>query len=432
MVSADFLLVHAGELLTIAGPAAPRKGPQSEELSVISDGALASLGGSIVWVGRSDDSSANVQLVPEAVEVDAQGKVVTPGLVDSHTHPVFFGTRQAEFAMRARGEDYEEIARQGGGILNSVERTRKASSEDLFNTALRHTGTMLAHGTTTLEAKSGYGLDLDTELRSLEVIAEISGFTGQTVVPTYMGAHEIPLDYREEPDAYVELVLDKVMPLVAEKGLASYVDVFCERGVFSLDQSRRILLRAAELGLGTKIHADEFSDIGASALAVELGATSADHLLATSDESVELLAGSDTISTLLPGTALFLGKPFPDGRRFLQRGAAVAIATDFNPGSCFCESMPFMVNLAVCECGFNVEQALVSATFNGAYAVGLGDRKGSLEVGKDCDLLVWNADDYRSIAYHMAVDDIDRVYISAKQAVSRERRVEKGASEVEG
>ncbi|MBD3369770.1 imidazolonepropionase [Candidatus Fermentibacteria bacterium] len=423
MVTADFLLVHAGELLTLAGPAAPRKGRLSDELGMILDGSLASMEGRIVWVGPSDQVPDNVQLTPHATEFDVQSKVITPGLVDCHTHPVFSGTRQAEFAMRARGEDYEEIARKGGGILNSVERTRQASTEDLFNTALRHAGTMLAHGTTTLEAKSGYGLDLDTELRSLEVLRDLPGFTGQTVVPTYLGAHEVPAEYRDEPDAYVELIVERVMPLVAEKGLARFVDVFCERGVFSVAQSRRILQRAEELGLGLKIHADEFSDTGASALAVELGATSADHLLASGDQSVSLLAESDTVATLLPGTALFLAKPFPDGRRFMDRGAAVAIATDFNPGSCFCESMPFIINLAVCECGLNVEQALVSATINGAFAVGLGDAKGSLEVGKDCDLLVWNADDYRSIAYHLAVDDIDRVYISAKQAVSRERKV---------
>ncbi|MBN1435131.1 imidazolonepropionase [Candidatus Fermentibacterales bacterium] len=423
MIEADFLVYHAGQLVTLKGPPGPRRGPISpSSLSILPDGAMAARAGRIVWTGPTDSAAREVGLLPSAAEQDAGGRVVTPGWVDSHTHPVFHGTRQEEFAMRAAGADYEEIAGAGGGILNSVRRTRLATSDQLESTMLLHASNMLRFGTTTLEAKSGYGLDLDSELRSLEAIASVSRSSSQTILATFMGAHEVPEEYRGRPDAaadYLAYLVDTVLPVVKERGLARFVDIFCEKGVFSPEQSRWFLERASAMGFELRMHADEFHDSGGAALAAELGALSADHLLCVSNAGIRALASSATVATLLPGTAFFLGKPYPPARELLDAGAAVALATDFNPGSCFCESMPFMVSLAVCQVGMTIEEALVAATVNGAAALGVADTKGSLEPGKDADFVIWNLDDYRSIAYHLAVPDVEAVYTSAQQAVPR-------------
>ncbi|MFO7949634.1 MAG: imidazolonepropionase [Candidatus Fermentibacteraceae bacterium] len=416
MERADFLLRDIGQLLTLAGPQHPRRGHDASRISLIEDAAVAALDGKVVWTGPAEDAESQVEPAAGMEIHDAAGRVVTPGLVDSHTHPVFGATRQEEFAMRAAGADYEEIARRGGGILNSVRRTRETSSETMQSMMLRHLSSMLRHGTTTLEAKSGYGLDLNTEVRLLEVIRDASGKVPQTVVPTFLGAHEVPEEYREYPMEYIDLIISDVLPVVREAGLAAFVDVFCEKGVFTPAQSRRLLEAASGMGFGLKMHADEFHDTGGAELAAELGAVSADHLLSVSDDGVKALADSNTVATLLPGTALFLNKPFADARRLIDAGAAVALATDFNPGSCYCESMPFMINLGVCQCGMTVEEALVASTVNGAAAVGMIDRKGSLQPGRDADMILWNVDDYRSIAYHLAVDDIDTVFVGARVA----------------
>ena len=416
MRRADFLLRNIGELLTLAGPSRARRGRDAGRLSIMENAAVAALDGKIVWTGPSEAAEEEIEPADDLNAYDAAGRVVTPGLVDSHTHPVFGATRQDEFAMRAAGADYEEIARSGGGILNSVRRTRETSSEAMLSMMLRHLSSMLRHGTTTLEAKSGYGLDLDTEIRLLEIIRQASSQVLQTVVPTFMGAHEIPEEYRENPMDYVDFVIREVLPAVKKREIARFVDVFCEKGVFTPMQSRKILEAAEAMGFGLKLHADEFHDTGGAALAAELGAASADHLLSVSEEGIRALADSSTVATLLPGTALFLGKPFPDARRLIDAGVAVALATDFNPGSCYCESMPFMINLGVCQCGMRVEEAMVSATVNGAAALGLLERKGTVQSGRDADLVLWNVDDYRSIAYHLAVDDIDTVFVGGRPA----------------
>jgi len=336
--------------------------------------------------------------------------VVTPGFVDSHTHPLFGKTRQGEFAMRAAGADYEEIAAAGGGILNSVRATRAADDSVIEANLRRVLSSMLSLGTTTLEAKSGYGLDDETEIRCLRILARVAPTVPQTILRTFLGAHALPTEYAGDPSGYLSFLKTEVLPLVAKEGLADFVDVFCEKGVFTPEESRRHLQDAQGLGFRVRIHADEFHDTGGAGLAVELGAMSADHLLSVSPENIARLASSDTVATLLPGTALFLNKPFPPGRALLDAGAAVALASDYNPGSCFCESMPFMVNLAVCACGFTVEEALVSATVNGAAALGLSETKGALSPGMDADFIAWNIDDYRCIPYHMAVPDVGAVF----------------------
>lgn len=421
MIAADRILTHAGELVSMAGsPSLPRRGTEARNLSVLRDGALASRDGITVWTGPTDRLLREVLPLPGAEEYDAGGRVVTPGFVDSHTHPLFAGTREAEFALRAEGADYEAIARAGGGIRNSVLRTRSASDSEITAGLARHLGAMLFLGTTTVEAKSGYGLDLATEIRCLEILETFRRGWPQTVVPTFLGAHEIPTEYAGRGDDYLDFLLSDVLPIVRERGLARYVDIFCERGVFTPEQSARYLEAAASMGFGIRMHADEFHDTGGTRAAVQLGAASADHLLAVSEANIRELAGSATIATLLPGTAFFLGKPYPPARRLLDAGAAVAIATDFNPGSCFCESMPFMINLAVCQCGFTIEEALTASTVNGAAALGLSGRKGCLQPDADADLVVWDLDDYRGIAYHIAVPDIEEVLIAGRPISSPE------------
>ncbi|MCK5064520.1 MAG: imidazolonepropionase, partial [Candidatus Fermentibacteraceae bacterium] len=389
-----------------------RRGEDASRLSIIHAGAIAAKNGRIVWTGTSSDISDRIELDRDALEIDATGRVVTPGFVDSHTHPLYFGTRQAEFALRASGADYEEIARTGGGILNSVARTRDATSDQIKNTLVKHLGTMLQFGTTCVEVKSGYGLDSDTELRCLQIASDIAENWPQTLIMTFLGAHEVPLEYLEHPDQYLDYLIDEVLPVIRERELAEFVDIFCEKGVFTADQSVRYLKAAGKMGFKLKIHADEFHDTGGAAVAVETNAVSADHLLSISRDNINLIAASNTVATLLPGTALFLGKPFPRGRELLDAGACVAIATDFNPGSCFCESMPFMINLAVCQCGFTIEEAVTAATINGAAALGLADRKGTLAPGMDADMILWDLDDYRGIAYHTAVPDIADVIVN--------------------
>ena len=413
-IQADLILTDIGELVTMAGSPGLRRGEAAKELSIIHGSAIASHKNKIVWTGHSRDASDNVELVNDSLEIDLSGKVVTPGFVDSHTHPLYAGTRQVEFALRAGGADYEEISSAGGGILNSVKRTRQATPEELEDTLVKHLTTMLLLGTTTVEVKSGYGLDLETEIRCLETAKRLAENWPQTIARTFLGAHEVPPEYHNRPDEYIQYLIDEVLPEIKMRELADFVDIFCEKGVFTAQQSERYLLAAKDMGFGVRMHADEFHDTDGASVAVNAGALSADHLLSISDENIVKIAGSNTVATLLPGTALFLDKPFPPGRKLLDAGAAVAIATDFNPGSCFCESMPFMINLAVCKCGFTIEESLTAATVNGAAALGMGDHKGALVPGMDADMILWDLDDYRGIAYHMAIPDIENVIIAGQ------------------
>jgi imidazolonepropionase len=413
-VHADLILTNIGELVSMAGSPGLRRGEAAKELSIFRDASIASHRGRIVWTGKSTDVAANVELLDNRLEIDAGGKVVTPGFVDSHTHPLYSGTRQIEFALRAEGADYEDIAAAGGGILNSVTRTRLASPSDLEETLLKHLTVMLLYGTTTVEVKSGYGLDLETEIRCLKVVSKFREHWPQTIARTFLGAHEAPIEFRDRHDDYIQFLIKEVLPEVKSGKLADFVDIFCEKGVFTPDQSRRYLAAAKDMGFGIRMHADEFHDTDGASVAVDAGALSADHLLSISDANISKLARSDTVATLLPGTALFLGKPFPPGRKLLDAGAAVAIATDFNPGSCFCESMPLMINLAVCQCGFTIEEAVTAATVNAAEALGMGSYKGALVPGMDADIILWDLDDYRGIAYHMAIPDIEDVVVAGQ------------------
>jgi imidazolonepropionase len=383
------------------------------ELGIIEDGAVAIQGDRIALVGRTSEVLAEAG--DGARLIDASGKVVLPGFVDPHTHLVFAGDRASEFEMRLQGASYMEIMAAGGGIMNTVRSTREASLDDLVHQSRERLDRMLAHGTTTAETKTGYGLDTENELKMLETIRLLDEIHPVDVVPTFLGAHAVPAEYEGRPDEYVNLVAAEMLPTLESEGylageMPPFCDVFCEEGAFSLEQSRRILEKAKDLSMRLKIHADEFKSLGGTALAVELGATSADHLACTTHEEIELLANSHTIGVLLPGTPFGLAEDhYSPAREMIDAGVAVALATDLNPGTCYCESMPFILALACRQMGMVPAEAIVASTINAAYAVGLGQEVGSLEVGKKADLLVLAVPDYRHLAYRFGTNPVEKV-----------------------
>jgi imidazolonepropionase len=416
-MAVDLVIRNARQLVTLAGPEAPRSGAAQGELAIIPDGAVAVQNGEIVAVGPTDALMLSQDIDDHTAELDASGLVVTPGLVDSHTHLVFAGTRAHEYELRAQGATYAEIMEAGGGIHASVRQTRAASLETLVRNAQTHLQRMLAHGTTTVEAKSGYGLDFDTEVKQLEALERLSRRHEIDVVPTFMGAHAVPDG--EDPDAYVDWLCKEAIPKVAIRQLARFCDVFCEKGVFTPEQAERILRAAIGQGLQAKIHADELSDTGGAALAARVGAVSADHLHCANESGLKAMASRGVIGTLLPGTAVFLGlSHHAPARRMVELGVPVALATDFNPGSCYSESLPLMMSFACSLLKLTPAEALVASTINAAHAVSRAHRVGSLEPGKQADLVLWDADDYRMIPYHMGINLVKTV-LKRGQAVHR-------------
>lgn len=402
---ADLLVVNAGSLVTMAGPRRARVGAELSDLAIVPQGAVAVRKGRILAVG---ETGAIRKAYSARKTIDARGALVTPGLVDPHTHLVFMGSREGEFEMRAAGKTYMEIAQAGGGIHATVERVRAASKEELVRAARPRVRAMLEHGTTTVEAKSGYGLTLEDELKSLEAIRELG------CVPTFLGAHEVPRG-RVRAD-YVREVVETMIPRV--RGLARHCDVFCEVGVFSTDDARRILQAAKGAGLSLKMHAEEFHASGGAELAAELGAVSADHLMAVTDRGIRALKRSGTVAVLLPGTSCFLGGDrYAPARRMIEEGVAVALGTDFNPGSCPAFSLPLILSLAVTHLKMSPAEALVASTINAAYACGEGEEAGSLEPGKRADLVVWRAKDHREIPYWVGANLVARVIRAGKLEV---------------
>jgi imidazolonepropionase len=399
----DLMIRNVGQLVTVAGPTSPRSGAHQAALGIVVDGAVAVSDGRIHAVGPAESVLALPGSDQETLEIDAHGAVVTPGLIDSHTHLGFFGTRQHEFELRAAGATYAQIMAAGGGIFASVRATRGATLSQLVQTAAGHLRVMLSHGTTTVEAKSGYGLDSETELRQLEALREANEAGPVEIVPTYMGAHAVPEN--ENPEHYVGWLCRDAIPEIARRRLARFCDVFCERGVFTPEQSERILRAGLAHGLSAKLHADELADTGGALLAARLGAVSADHLHCANEAGLTAMADAGTIATLLPGTAVFLGLDHhAPARRMIELGVPVAIATDFNPGSCYSESLPLMLSFACTQLKLSPAEALVGATINAAHALSLGDRIGSIEPGKQADLVLWETDDYRMIPYHMGIN----------------------------
>ncbi|MDQ7848919.1 MAG: imidazolonepropionase [Armatimonadota bacterium] len=410
-MAADLLIVHAGELLTLAAghPAeGPRRGSALGRLGLIRDGALAVADGLIVQVGTTDEVR---DAVPKAAQVvDAAGRVVLPGFVDAHTHLLFGGWRAEEFELRLGGATYQEIAARGGGILHTVAQTRGMTEEALVDVGMARLSRMLAHGTTTVEAKSGYGLSTESELTLLRALHRIGALHHVDVVPTFLGAHAVPPEFSGDADGYVRLVIDEMLPAVAEEDLAEFCDVFCERGAFTVEQSRAVLEAGVEYGLAPKIHADELSNSGGARLAAQVGAVSADHLEHAAEEGLRAMAAAGVIAVVLPGTAFFLGLPAPPVRRMVDLDVAVALGTDFNPGSSPTYSMQMATALGVLRLGLGPAEAVAAATINAAHAIGVAEEVGSLEPGKVADVVILDATDYRALAMQFGVNLVDEVY----------------------
>ncbi len=388
MTPADFLIDGADVVATCAGPA-PRGGAAQGDIAALAHASVAAWQGRIVAVGPADDVARAITLSPGAVVVSGRGRLVVPGFVDCHTHAVFAGDRRDELALRLDGASYAEIAAAGGGIVKTVSATRAATEDALVAGALPRLAEALAQGTTTCEIKSGYGLDTATELRMLRAIGRLGALQPIEVAATFMGAHEVPVEYRDRRDAYVRLVIDEMLPAVAAAGLAEWNDVFCEHGVFTPEESQAILEAGLALGLRPRIHADELGASGGALTAAAVGAVSADHLIHVDEAGATAMAKAGVIATLLPAAAFFLklGRYAP-ARMLIEHGVPVALASDVNPGGGFSPSMPFVQALAVFGMGLALEEALVAATINGAAALGRQDRVGSLEVGKQMDAVV--------------------------------------------
>ena len=397
------LVRDLAQVATPPGRGAPIRGTALGDIDVVEDAFVLCDGETIESVGRMRDLPA---LDGDVAEVDGRGLCAVPGLVDCHTHAAFGGDRVDEFSLRAGGASYEELHARGGGILSTVRATRAAGEEGLVRAVERHRGWMRAHGTTTFEAKSGYGLDRDTELASLRAIRAAGG------VPTWLGAHAIPPEFEGDGDAYLDFALAEVLPDAAR--LAEAADVFLERGAFDAAQARRYLEACRHAGLALRLHGDQFTEQGAIPLAVELGARSVDHLEATGEEGVRTLAASGVVGVLLPASALFLGRPMPPGRALVDAGAAVALATDFNPGSAFCESLPLCCSLAATQLKLAPAESLAACTVNAAHVLGRADRLGRLAPGFRADVVLLDATDWRYLAYHLGGDLVARVVVAGE------------------
>ncbi|MHC4322431.1 MAG: imidazolonepropionase, partial [Planctomycetota bacterium] len=368
---------------------------------VIENGVITAVGNTGEVLEKFNETEFNT--------LDATGKAVLPGFIDSHTHFVFGGYRADEFSWRLCGEDYMEIMKRGGGIVATVNATRNASREELIESGRKRLDSMLSFGVTTVEGKSGYGLDEKTEIKQLETMVEIGKLHPVDIVRTFLGAHAVPEDFKGREDQFIDYMTDRIMPMVANRSLAEFCDVFCEKNVFSVEQSRRLLLKAKELGFKLKIHADEIFPLGGTELAAELGAVSADHLLHASDKGITELSKEGIVATLLPGTAFSLKESYPRGRYIIDQNCALALATDFNPGSCHTESIPLIFVLATLYTGITIEEAVTALTINGAAAIDRADEIGSIDVGKAGDVIILEFPSYKFIPYHIGVSCVEKV-----------------------
>ncbi len=402
-MQADLVIKNIRQLLTCRSEGdLPLRGERLAALEIIENGAVVCHDGRITEVGETSGLS---DLPSGAKVIDAAGKVVTPGLIDPHTHPVFATTREEEFEMRNLGKSYMEIARAGGGIRNSVRKLREAPKEQLYHNAVRFLDLMLQYGTTTIEAKSGYGLSTESEIKQLEVIRDLSENHEMDIIPTFLGAHEIPDEYRDNKKAYVDLLITEMIPQVAEKKLAVFCDIFTEKDVFEIDDSRAILEAAIEYGFKVKLHADEIVPIGGAELAASIGAVSADHLDVISDQGIVDMAAAGTIGVLLPGTVHFLDmENRPPARKMIESGMALAMATDFNPGSCATLSQQMIMNLGAVKLKMTAAEIMNCVTINAACALCVEDRVGSIETGKQADLVIWDVENYRQLPYLFGIN----------------------------
>jgi imidazolonepropionase len=404
----DLIVINAKELLTLSGPKRARIGKEMSELGIIENGAIAVDKGRIVDVGKTSQIKKKYQ-TEETIE--ANGKVVMPGFVDSHTHLIYAGTREDELSMKLKGMGYMEILKAGGGILKTVRETRKASKKKLFDLTKRRLDALLMNGTTTVEIKSGYGLTTKDEIKLLEVINELNEKHPIDIVPTFLGAHAVPPEYSS--DEYVDLIVNEMIPLVAKKKLAKFCDVFCEEGVFSVEQSRRILEEGKKHGLKPKIHADEIVNTKGAELAAEINAVSAEHLIRSSEQGIIKLSQSDTIAILLPATSFCLNTDYVNAKFMLENNVPIALATDFNPG-CLCCAMQFVLNLACYKLKMTPEEAITASTINSVYAIDMGNEIGSLEIGKKADILIIGVPNHKFIPQCLGGNVVEKVIKNGK------------------
>ncbi|MBZ5494760.1 MAG: imidazolonepropionase [Acidobacteriia bacterium] len=400
------LIKNIGQIVTLRGGAVPRRGSSMSELGIIENGAILVRAEHIIWVGPTREVPMR-ELDPRHETFDGAGLdlVALPGFVDSHTHPIFGGTRAHEYDLRCQGKSYQEIAAAGGGIRASVRQLRAASPDQLVDCAERYFLEFLRHGTTTIEAKSGYGLSLEDELKSLQVLAALRGRSRLETVSTFLGAHDVPDELRDSRSEYVRRIIEEMIPRVARDGLAQFCDVFCDVGYFTVEESRAILQAAKRAGLALRIHAEQLAHSGGARLAAELGALSADHLEWVDDADVEVLQRAGTVATLVPGVTFNLGLTrYPPARKLIEAGVPVVLATDFNPGSCFTLNMQLILSIACSQMKMTPAEVISAATLNAAYALGLSERLGSLEEGKQADIVLMNVPDYREIPYFFGVN----------------------------
>ena len=412
-------VINCSQLVTLKGPQRPRVGAEMRELSIVEGGAMLVRKGLIEKVGKREEIEP---LIDADCEVfDAGGRVVTPGFVDAHAHPVFAGDRADEFEKRAAGVSYQEIAAAGGGIRSTVRRTRAAVEEELFAVALKRERWFLRTGTTTVEAKSGYGLSVEDELKMLRVVRRLNTEGSLTYIPTFLGAHEVPDEYRERREEYVSLVVEEMLPRVAAEGLAEFCDVFCEERVFTVEDSRRVLEAARAKGLGLRVHADQLTRGGGARLAAELGAKTADHLEHTDAEGIAALKRAGVQPVLLPGSVYALGSTrYPAARLMIDEGLAVVLATDFNPGSSPTPSMTMILSLASTHMKMTPAEGLTAATVNAAYSLNRGEVTGTLETGKRADFVAHDCADYRELAYFFGVEHAHATYVGGRSAFTRD------------
>lgn len=403
----DTVIINAREIATVSSGGKAKYGKEMSDAGIIKNAGIAIKDGKIVEIA---DSKVIEDKYSWDMMIDASDKIITPGFVDSHSHPVFVHTREDEFAMRLEGKSYVDIALAGGGIRSSIASVLAASEEELVELSIPRIEKMIALGTTTLEAKSGYGLTTESELKQLRAIQKLDDIMPIDIIPTFMGAHEYPAEYKDDHEAFIKILIEEMIPAVVEQGIAKFCDIFTEAHVYSIEESRRILSAAKEAGLLLKMHADEIESIGGAELAAEMGCISADHLGAASDEGIKAMKEAGVIPVLLPATLFSLrSKTYARGRKMIEEGLPVAIATDYNPGSCNCDSMPLTMSIASLQMGLSPVESLCAATINAACALGLEDSVGSLEAGKLADLIIWDMPSLNFIPYHLGSSHILRV-----------------------
>ena len=407
-MKADLILKNIGKLVTMQGSSSFRVKEEMNKINIIENAYIAVKNGKILAIGVGDEFG---NLCGEDTKIhDAEGLLVTPGLIDSHTHLIHGGSRENEFSMKLNGVPYIEILNNGGGILSTVKATKESSEEELYKKAKKSLDRMLEFGVTTVEEKSGYGLELNTEIKQLEVARALDKNHPVDLVHTFLGAHAVPEEYKENHKAYIDILVDVMMPKIKDMGLAEFCDVFCEKGVFTIEESEYILQKAKEIGYKLKIHADEIESLGGAELAAKLGCVSADHLMAASDEGIKMMAENNVVANILPATSFNLNKNYADCRKMIDMGAIVSLSSDYNPGSCPSENLQLVMQLGCLHLKMTPNEVLTAVTINAAYAIDRADKIGSIEVGKNADFVVFDARNVEYLMYHFGINHTKKVY----------------------